>query len=175
MPLACAEVKCNQKLSIVHRTKATRAHRHLLESPCWGEGTGWTPLQSTGRPPASTRVLLALQSHFCANKVASQHTWQAPRWTGKPKEGRIYYTHNSDVIHTQTRWEVLRVAKDTTRADPWDEYLHILTHKFPDKEDYYNHRIAPHFNKKSMFWLKSCKDICLCLSMCCKGSFFSEK
>lgn len=40
---------------------------------------------------------------FVANKVASQHTWQAPRWIGKAKEGRIYYTHNSDAIHTQTQ------------------------------------------------------------------------
>lgn len=103
VPLACAEVKCNQKLSIVHRTKATSVHNHgwkalaevveVVERHC----SQWGHLQL---PPESGWDSSPI---FVATKVASQHTWQAPRWIGKLKEERIYYTHNSDAIHTQTR------------------------------------------------------------------------
>lgn len=64
VPLACAEVKCNQKLSVCS-TKVTRVHMHPQESPCWSAGSGWTPLQSAERPSASTRALVGLKSHFC--------------------------------------------------------------------------------------------------------------
>lgn len=60
-------------------------------------------------------------------------------------------------MDTQTQWEVLGVATIATRADPQHEYLHVLSHRFPGKEDAFDQRITE-FNKKSMFLLKSCKD-----------------
>lgn len=54
------------------------------------------------------------------------------------------------------------MAATATRADPQDEYIHMLSHRFPGKEDAYDERITE-FNKESMFLLKSCKDMSVSL------------
>lgn len=65
------------------------------------------------------------------------------------------------------------MATIATRADPQHEYLHVLSHRFPGKEDARDQRITE-FNKKSMFLLKSCKDmsVSLCVCLCLGKALF---
>lgn len=81
-------------------------------------------------------------------------------------------------MHTQTQWEVLGVATSATRADPWDVGLHTLSHILPGKEDAYNQRITPEFNKKGMSSKKKmmqinvCVFLCVCLCLCVVMALF---
>lgn len=119
-------VECSQQFTGLKKVESITGGR----KPLLGDGSR---LNSTGICGDTRNIhqSCGLSPISAANKVASQHPWQVPRWTWKPKKGRVFYTQDDGTIthrHGKMFWGWPQQPQGQS-----PEYLHMLTHRFPGK------------------------------------------